>query len=131
MKFKEEKMREQFPLLPELLKRMISDFELVSETLGVEPVITRISDPIEGESGVHPDLRAIDFRDEYEGELLYTRRAREILVLRINTKWPRNDGKLTLIWHSFRGAPNHFHLQCASDMRAYSSLLIRGKPNVT
>lgn len=131
MKFKEEKQQEQFKLLPELLKRMASDFEMLSESLGIEPVVTRISDPVEDESGVHPDYRAIDFRDEHDGELLYSVTKRNTLVERMNEKWPREDGKLTLIWHSFRGAPNHFHLQCANDMRAYSSLLKRGKANVT
>lgn len=115
MRFKEESMREQFESRPALLKEICAEFCALSESFGVEPVVTRVTDPVPGESGVHPAGRAVDFRDEYSGLRgvfrLYTDAQAEEIVRTINAKYPRKDGKLVCIHHCFNGGRLHFHLQ--------------------
>ena len=79
--------------------------------LGITPVLTRVKDVVQGESGVHPDGRGADFRDKYLGKSLYSEDERNALISMINAMHPRSDGYKTCIWHSFGGGPEHFHLQ--------------------
>lgn len=114
MKFKENHMREQFEKIPVFLREIAFDFSRISRKLGIDPVITRILDPVSGESGVHTDGRAIDFRDEFNGKFTYTVDQRLALIHYINARYPRKDGKQTIIWHSFGGGPHHFHIQIST-----------------
>jgi hypothetical protein len=96
-------------------------FEALSQRFGIEPVITRILEPIKGESGVHQDYRAVDFRNEMGvgGPRLYTDEQAKVLVDEMNKRFPRKDNKLVCIHHSFvnnkdpnsKPAPFHFHVQ--------------------
>jgi len=115
MIFKSPNMEKQLYNTPKELKRIAYDFEWLSKVFGVECVVTRVTDPVEGESGVHPDGRAVDFRDECGGNYLYSKEDREFIVSFLNIKYARKDGKKCVIWHSFNGAPHHFHIQIPVD----------------
>ena len=124
MKFKTPSLRTELECLPPLLRLIIEEFERASlEIANVEPVVTRIFGRIDGDSGVHSQYRAIDFRDEYDGRFLYTKDQRETLIERIESKFPRGDKKPTIIWHSFKEAPYHFHVQTSFNPHVYASML--------
>lgn len=81
--------------------------------------VTRVFEYIKTSSGVHEDKRAFDFRDEFLMEFTFTEEERNFILEEINEKYKRNDGKQTIIWHSFKGNPHHFHVQIARDNLAY------------
>lgn len=117
-KREEKELKEACPAL-----KLVADYfvYLSINNCGVVPVVTRILRPVEGESGVHQDYRAIDFRDEQGvgGPRLYTPAQVTLLVTAMNKKFPRNDGKSVCINHAFtnhlvpesKRAPYHFHIQ--------------------
>lgn len=109
----------EFQNAPLLLRIIALDFIAASNAMGIEPIITRILEPIEGESGVHRWHRAIDFRDEFNGLLTYNLKQASDILTYINTKYARNDKKDTLISHQFKDGPKHFHLQIAESNLAY------------
>jgi hypothetical protein len=98
------------------LQDIVTVFEGLSQGYGVEPVITRVWDAVCGDSGVHEAHRAVDLRDETVDALgvshwLYTPAQTDTIVNTINERYPRSDGKLVCIHHSFNGGPHHMHLQ--------------------
>src|ERR1035437_883725 len=115
MKFKQPQMEDQYDKLPHKLQDVCNFFLTLSEEHLVEPLVTRVTDPVVGESGVHPAHRAVDFRNQYfDGKnnvWLYNQETIEEIVSEINKTFPRNDGKLVCIHHSFNQMPFHFHLQ--------------------
>lgn len=120
MLFKHDHIEKELEGACPALQAIARTFEELSMKLGIEPVITRILDPVTGESGVHQDYRAIDFRNEMGvgGPRLYTDEQAELLVKQMNLRFPRKDGLKTCIHHAFinhqgRGgrAPYHFHTQ--------------------
>ena len=115
MKFKSARIMAQYELLPDKLQEIAEAFVQLSKDNGIEAVVTRVCDPVAGESGVHRDHRAIDFRNEYiVGEskrCLYSLEMVEEILLTINEQFPRSDKFKTLIHHSFHGGLLHFHLQ--------------------
>ncbi len=90
-------------------------FDHLSAGMGIEAVITRVWNRYKGESGVHPAKRAIDFRDEtFDGpnhHFLYSPDQALEIVTEMNLKFPRHDGKLVCMHHSFQCGPYHFHVQ--------------------
>ena len=62
MIFKEEKLQAELHSRHTLLQQMAADFESLSRSFGIEPVVTRILERIVGSSGVHEDGRGIDFK---------------------------------------------------------------------
>lgn len=122
MIFKDDKIREEFTQAPAFLQIVANEFEALSRTHGVEPIMTRVRENVTGSSGVHEAGRALDFRDEHEGKFLYSEDSRHLIVETLNTKFKRNDGKNTAIWHSFQGRPHHFHVQIAAKMQAYEAV---------
>jgi len=119
MKFKSQHLEDQLQDTPELLQAWVREFCDMSEEWGIEPTITRIADAVEGESGVHLDYRAVDFRDEFKGDRFYSDEEVAYLCNHFNQKYSRRDGKPTLLHHSFQGAPLHFHLQVAKNRSMY------------
>ena len=115
MKFKQPQYESQFEALPEKLREICYDFEQLSVKNAVIPVVTRVTDPVHGESGVHPQHRAVDFRNQYsDGKVnrwLYPQETVQEIVETLNKKYPRTDGKLVCIHHSFAGGPFHYHVQ--------------------
>ena len=115
MKFKAAHIIKQYDILPDKLKEICESFDKISKENNISAVITRVSDPVDGESGVHLNFRAVDFRDEYfDGKVtrrLYTIETVEEIVNYINDQYPRQDERLVCIHHSFGGGPAHFHLQ--------------------
>lgn len=116
MIFKENDLSRQFLALPKKLQEISYRFIGISQQLGKEAVVTRIKDPVKGDSGVHEANRAIDFRDETLGsdgtkQFLYDPDDVNYLTSTLNNEYPRNDGKLVCIHHSFNGGMYHFHLQ--------------------
>lgn len=109
MKFKQPHLKEEFDTRPEMLKQMAYFFERCSMEWGIEPVVTRVLERIEGSSGVHEAGRAIDFRST-----IYTEEQIVKLLDLVNRMFRRKDGKRTLIYHSFNGGAFHFHLQTPS-----------------
>ena len=108
MKVKHHHYTEQFNNAPILLQIIAYDFRTRSLEFGIEPVITRITDTVEGESGVHPQERGLDFRDFHMNGCLYTEEQSQSIVHYINGKYQRIDDYLVCIHH---GDPKHFHLQ--------------------
>lgn len=111
MKFKEPHMAEEYKNLPWRLRKIAEDFDRISQAFEIESVVTRVLDPVEGESGVHPAGRAVDFRDEHGGSFLYTEKQMAAIVEFLNDKYKRSDWKKVCIHHSFNGGPAHAHLQ--------------------
>ena len=116
MKFKTPQLKVQYKHTPAILKLIFQFFETRSVNLfGIEPVITRLTDPFNGESGVHPANRAIDVRSEYRFHDIniktYKEQQVQILLSLVNYRFYRTDGKKTIIHHSFNGGPHHFHIQ--------------------
>lgn len=115
MKFKEPHMAVQYEKRHPRLKEVCRYFCELSMDFGVDPVVTRVTDTVEGESGVHPAGRAVDFRNEIRTEkgsvFLYPTAVAQEFVAKINGKFPRSDGKVVCLHHSFNGAPYHFHIQ--------------------
>lgn len=119
MRFKTPEVENEF-CVRELLCKIAREFAEYSLSLGVHAIMTRMLEDILGATGVHPDGRAVDFRDEYtQGSFLYTHEQREKLVTLFNSRYPRKDGKPTVLWHSFNGGPHHFHIQVPKEMATY------------
>lgn len=120
MIFKDPIVEKEYSSCPLLLKLMVGDFELYSKTnFGVEPVMVRVLEAIPGDSGVHEDYRAVDIRQEHAGEFMYTPDQQKEILDYINLKYARNDGKPSMICHSFNASPYHFHLQIAVFTKVY------------
>jgi hypothetical protein len=119
MIFKEAKYRDQLFAAHTVLIEIAKEFELISMTLGIEPVVTRVSDHFDGESGVHLYGRGLDFRNEHNGTKLYTEEQVNLICDRINAKFKRYDGRPTILHHGFNGGPEHFHVQVAANFMAY------------
>ena len=111
LKFKQPHLREQFEQSSHVLKFITYDFDFLSSKFRKDPMITRVWDVVEGESGVHPDKRALDIRDEFNNEYYYSEEEVKALINYINARWQRNDGFKTCLYHSFNEGPKHFHLQ--------------------
>jgi hypothetical protein len=101
----------QLKASPTKLQEIADYFVHLSEGYGVDPCVTRVWDAVSGDSGVHEAHRAVDFRDEHDGRSLYTTGQVLAIVTDIKRKYPRDDGKLTCLHHSFQGGLYHFHLQ--------------------
>ena len=123
MKFKKIYMKAQLEKHTHSFLLMVAkDFEYLSYTVaGVEPVVTRVVDKVNGESGVHPDGRGLDFRDEYAPmTFLYNRKDADKICAIINKKYQRTDGKKTILHHRFKPkSPLHFHLQVSLNAGIY------------
>lgn len=115
MKFKQAHMEEQYKQRPAKLKEVCEYFEELANECGREAVVTRVTDPVEGESGVHPAGRAVDFRNEVRGDavtvFLFTPEQADAIVKKINEKYPRPDKKPVCLHHSFNEGCLHFHVQ--------------------
>jgi hypothetical protein len=116
MIFKEEYMRGQYETRSFDLRSICDDFCRLSEYFGIEPVVTRILDQVDGSSGVHEAGRGVDFRDESLGKRLYSDNQAALITAMINLKYARRDGKPTCLHHSFNKGPVHFHLQSPSEI---------------
>ncbi len=123
LRYKDAHLYEQFTQLPPLLKLIVWDAaDYCQRLLGIDPLVTRIADPVHGESGVHLDWRALDIRDEFApGKFIFTEKNRLALLKYINTKYPRNDKFHTIMWHSVAGSTHHFHIQISWDLADYPS----------
>lgn len=109
MRFKSRQAALEYPILPRVLKAIAQDADnYCSDHFGKELIVTRILEEVSGESGVHQDQRAIDFRGVHKGVPRYSKEQVEELLDHINKKYPRKDGYLVLIYH---GNPAHFHMQ--------------------
>jgi len=114
--FKVPGLKGEFEARPERLREAFFTFCLYANHMGITPVITRVAAAVQDSSGVHAAGRAIDIRDQFAGVYTYTVDQRKELLESINSLYPRNDGKLVLIHHSFKADwPEHFHLQIPSD----------------
>ncbi|HNA61489.1 MAG TPA: hypothetical protein PKW79_00225 [Rhabdochlamydiaceae bacterium] len=122
MKFKSPQLAEEFSKTSVFLQDMAETLDAFSKMeTGQEIIITRIKEHICGSSGVHEDNRAFDARNEFEGGRLYTDEQVKKMVSYMNTVYPRNDGKVTMIHHSFQGGPFHLHVQLATLTKAYET----------
>lgn len=120
MKFKSEQVEKEFEAAPILLKIISYEFSSISlRMIGQEGIMTRVLEKVVGDSGVHEDYRAVDFRDEFDGGRLYTDDEVKSLCSYMNENFKRNDGKPTMIHHSFNGGPLHFHIQIAISTKTY------------
>jgi len=109
-------MQTQFEATDKTLQIVAWDFETISKKLGIEPLVTRVSDKIEGSSGVHEAGRGIDFRDEHPKKtFLYNHICRVAINSHMQKKFARKDGKPTAYWHSFEGGLHHWHIQTPAE----------------
>lgn len=120
MQYKTPDCQDQLSQVPAKLQEVVAFFDSLSTAYGIECVITRVWDAVCGDSGVHEAKRAVDFRDETrptdtDSVCLYTADQVAAIVAAINEKYPRTDGKVVCMHHSFQGAPFHFHIQIPFD----------------
>ncbi len=128
MKFKSEVVAAEFIQTSVFLQHMafaLDDFS--KKEFGQEIIITRVKEPICGDSGVHEANRAFDVRNEFEGGRLYDDAQIKKIVQFMNSRYPRNDHKPTCIHHSFQGGPNHIHVQLALMVSVYEPFAIHLK----
>ena len=116
MLFKSEAIRQQFYRAPSLLRAIAMDLETLSKMFGIDPVMTRVTDPVDDESGVHLDYRGEDFRIEYTDDKgnkqsLYTENQYKAIENFMNYLYPRKDGFKTCIVHDSKEGLKHFHCQ--------------------
>lgn len=119
VEFKTDREKQEYWQMNIALKVVADYFIDLSLKLGITPVVTRILEPVPGESGVHQAGRAIDFRNEHGGRFLYTDAEALQLVEAMNKRFPRTDGRLVCIHHAAINhsipngprAPYHFHCQ--------------------
>lgn len=116
MKYKTPTCLFQLVASPMKLREVVKYFEELSKEMEIEPTISRVWDPVSGDSGVHEAHRAVDIRDEIKlssthSQLTYTNAQVDKIVKAINEKYPRHDGKVVCMHHSFKGGPLHFHIQ--------------------
>lgn len=116
MLFKNDRCRIDFDKCPSKLKEICLLFETLARKCGVEATVTRVKEPVTGESGVHTAGRAVDFRDEFvidaeRSKRLFTDEQAQSIVDTINAGYPRDDRKQVAIHHSFLGGPLHIHIQ--------------------
>lgn len=115
LKFKEAHFEQQYDSRPPRLRAICADFVELASKMGIDAVVTRVTDPVSGESGVHPAGRAVDFRDEYSpGCHLFTDEQVSVILEYLNGTYPRPDGLKVAIHHCFCGGPFHFHLQTSA-----------------
>ncbi len=120
MKFKSDQVLHEFMHTSVFLQDMADKLDTFSKMeTGQEIIITRVKEFICGDSGVHEANRAFDCRNEFDGGRLYTDEQAKTLCDFMNTTYARNDGKPTMIHHSFGGGPFHLHCQIASLTAAY------------
>lgn len=123
MRFKKPEYAQEFSVLPKVLKIIALDMDRFSqETFGIEMVVTRVFEHVPGETGIHQQGLAIDFRDEYEQVLSYNLDQRRALLEYVNERYKRSDGFKTLISHKFKNGPRHFHLQISADWRDHDQV---------
>jgi hypothetical protein len=120
MKFKKDYMKAELERSPLILQLIAFEFEQICRKFKIEPTITRVSDAIKGSSGVHAAGRAFDIRDEFPCRVfVFEHKHRLMLVEYFNRKYERRDKKPTVLWHSFKKGPFHFHVQVAAELSAY------------
>jgi len=117
VQFKIPSYMKQYDELPLILKFIVKDADEIARAFGKEMVITRVSDKVDGESGVHPDKRAVDCRDQFKGEFLFTEDERKAIVHFINAKYSRKDKHSVCLWHHFNDGAYHFHFQVPYETR--------------
>ncbi|MCP3873384.1 MAG: hypothetical protein GY699_09560 [Desulfobacteraceae bacterium] len=120
--FKKPELVFEYNSCPMMLQIIIDDFFEISHILGVKAVCVRIYGKHPGDSGVHKDERASDFRDEYIGSHLYSQEQVDFILKYINSKYKRTDGYKVLIHHKFKNkdgsfGPAHFHMQIPRDIK--------------
>lgn len=125
MQFKDDRVRAEYYQTPTLLQIICADFEEECHKIGVDPCVTRVFEHVPGDSGVHEAHRAVDFRDEHAGAFTFNDEQRAGIAKTINAKYPRNDHKPTLLFHSFvspvtgQRSPLHCHIQQALNPKVY------------
>jgi len=123
MIFKDPRFKAQFEGCPKALQNIATylDARMLIEC-GRPLVITRVTDPVAGESGVHPDGRAFDGRIE-TGDGFYIPLGKAYALRdEINARWVRDDEFQCCLIHSFNGGMIHFHCQIPSEWFDYSKV---------
>lgn len=120
--YKHPHLPQELLLCPRQLIYAVHLFNQLSSALGINPVVTRVIETISGSSGVHSARRAVDFRDARpNGGFLYTESQRKWLLISMNeVLLPRIDKYSTLVNHSFKSGPLHWHLQVPNILGKYS-----------
>lgn len=118
--FKTEQARSEFAEAPERLRELVAYFaDYACYFCGQSSItVTRVRERLTfgTESGVHPEGRAVDVRDEYWGPnngLLraFTDVQAEELLRMVPARFPRDDGRGVIVHHKVNGSLLHFHLQ--------------------
>lgn len=120
MQFKDPSLIDEYNGRSIFLKMICQDFAgYCGYNFGIDVICTRVLEKIEGSSGVHEIGHGVDFRDEHAGENIFTPQQRDEVTQFINNKYPRNDGRPTLMFHSFCNGALHCHIQIASSTDTY------------
>lgn len=123
MRFKKPEYSTEFNVLPKVLKIIALDLDrYTQEKFGIEMIVTRVFEHVPGETGIHQQGLAIDFRDEFEGQLTFNLDQRKELLQYANERYKRSDGFRTLISHKFKNGPRHYHLQIPADWRDHDQV---------
>lgn len=111
MKFKIDRLEGQYQATPARLQEICQHLEALLAEIGKPAIVTRVTDPVDGESGVHRDFRAVDFRYQYCGVYPYPREQAEKIKDELNRAFPRKDRFQVCVLHSFQGGAYHYHVQ--------------------
>lgn len=114
MKFKKLHMAEQFNTLPWVVRHVVKTGDEHAQLLfNKEFIVTRVTDKVDGESGVHTDKRAVDVRTKGH----FTAEECQTLVNFLNARFPRKDRFKTCIYH--KGTEWHLHIQAPKEVTSY------------
>lgn len=105
--FRSDKQKDEYDYIHPRLRELFLVCVAILNARGMNPVVTSIlrkPGQVPGESGVHATLRALDFVTGASPII------NAELAQKINSLFPRSDGKPTLMWHDV-GYGLHFHLQ--------------------
>lgn len=116
MKFKLDHMRKQLDECPHKLQEIALYMDYASRAQFKKDLfITRVTDAVAGESGVHLCHRAFDARVQFfdgrEVQWYLTKDEAAKLADMVNKHYLRKDGKLVCLLHAVDGGMLHLHVQ--------------------
>lgn len=108
--FKEPHFRQQLQNAAPRIRSVVNDIAGELHILGDKAIISRVTDKVKGETGVHQTGRAVDISTRQLD--LKTIKA---IVTTMNLRYPRYDGFETVMYHKAKGGVYHLHIQVPTD----------------
>lgn len=116
IQFKQAHFRLQLQEAHASVRNVVNDIAGELQILGDKAVVSRVTDPVKGESGVHRTGRAVDISTRQ-----LDKKTINALVTTMNMRYPRYDGFPTVIYHKMKGGVYHLHVQVPPDERRFAN----------